>query len=198
MRSADGLVDGPADRGWEGGQDDLAALAADPQHPVAVFLAEVGDVGAAGFEDPQAEQPEHGDQGEVVRVGRESGGGEHGFELQMGQPEGGRLGWHVRAADMVGRRGQQDPVDDAGAVEAGHHRQAAADGGGLEPADLLHPPHVQLDLRPRHLQRVSAALEAPGQVGARSDSAWTRRLSRAPLNFGGGLGDRQAAITLSS
>jgi hypothetical protein len=37
------------------------------QDAVAVFLAEVGDVGAGGFEDPQAEQPEHGDQGEVVR-----------------------------------------------------------------------------------------------------------------------------------
>jgi hypothetical protein len=35
---------------------------------VTVFLTEVGDVGAGGFEDPQAEQPEHGDEGEVVRL----------------------------------------------------------------------------------------------------------------------------------
>jgi hypothetical protein len=33
-----------------------------------VFLAQVGDVGAGGFEDPQAQQPEHGHQGEVVIV----------------------------------------------------------------------------------------------------------------------------------
>jgi hypothetical protein len=38
------------------------------QHPVAVFFAEVGDVGAGGFEDAQAEEPEHGDQREVARV----------------------------------------------------------------------------------------------------------------------------------
>ncbi|WP_460916618.1 hypothetical protein [Plantactinospora veratri] len=35
---------------------------------MAVFLADVGDVGAAGFEDPQAEEAERGDQREVVRA----------------------------------------------------------------------------------------------------------------------------------
>jgi hypothetical protein len=39
------------------------------QHPVAVLLAEVGDVRARGLEDPQAQQAEHGHQGEVGRVG---------------------------------------------------------------------------------------------------------------------------------
>jgi hypothetical protein len=38
------------------------------QDPVAVLFAEVGDVRAGGFEDPQAEQPEHGHQREVIRV----------------------------------------------------------------------------------------------------------------------------------
>jgi hypothetical protein len=48
-------VDGAAD-GWrEGDQHYLGALTAHPQHPVAVFLAEVGDVRAGGFGDPQAE-----------------------------------------------------------------------------------------------------------------------------------------------
>ena len=47
-------------------------------------------------------RPEHGDQGEVVRVGRVAGGGEHGLELQMRQPQGGRLGGHGGAADVVG------------------------------------------------------------------------------------------------
>jgi hypothetical protein len=36
---------------------------------VAVFFAEVGDVGAGGFEDPQAQQAEHGHQREVARAG---------------------------------------------------------------------------------------------------------------------------------
>jgi hypothetical protein len=51
-------VDGPADCGRQRDQDDLGALAAHAQDPVAVFLAEVGDVRAGGFEDPQAEQAE--------------------------------------------------------------------------------------------------------------------------------------------
>jgi hypothetical protein len=33
-----------------------------------MFLAEVGDVDAGGFEDPQAEQAEEADEGEVVPV----------------------------------------------------------------------------------------------------------------------------------
>ena len=44
-------------------QDDLGALAAHAQDAVAMFVAQVGDVGAGGFEDPQAQQPGHGDQG---------------------------------------------------------------------------------------------------------------------------------------
>jgi hypothetical protein len=36
---------------------------------VAVLLAEVGDVRAGGFEDPQAEQAEHGHQREVAWIG---------------------------------------------------------------------------------------------------------------------------------
>ena len=55
-----GPVDGPRDRGRQRDQDNLAALAAHPHYPVAVFFAEVGDVGAGGFEDAQAKQPKHG------------------------------------------------------------------------------------------------------------------------------------------
>jgi hypothetical protein len=49
-------------------QGNLAAFAAHPQHPVTVLFAQVGDVGAGGFEDPQAEQAEHGHQREITRV----------------------------------------------------------------------------------------------------------------------------------
>ncbi len=45
-------VDGPADRWWQRDQDDLGTFAAYPQDPVAVFLAEVGDVGSGGLEEP--------------------------------------------------------------------------------------------------------------------------------------------------
>ena len=86
---ADGAVDGAADRGRQRDEDGLVALADDAQDAVAVFFAEVVDVRAGGFEDPQAEQAEQADQREVVPVRRLAGGGEQRFELQVGQPEGG-------------------------------------------------------------------------------------------------------------
>ena len=86
---ADCPVDRPADRWRQRHQDDLGTFAAHAQHPVAVLLAEVGDVGTGRFEDPQAEQAEHGHQSEVARVLRLAGGGEQGLELQMGEPQGG-------------------------------------------------------------------------------------------------------------
>jgi hypothetical protein len=48
-------VDGPPDRWRQWDQDDLGALAASAQDPVAVLLAEIGDVRASGLQDPQAE-----------------------------------------------------------------------------------------------------------------------------------------------
>jgi hypothetical protein len=60
----------------------------------------------------------------------------------------------------------QQAVDNAGRVEPGGDREAPGDGGGLEPADLLHPPDVQLQVRAACSQRVQAAFCAPGQVAA--------------------------------
>jgi hypothetical protein len=54
-----------------------------------MFLVEVADVRTTGLEDSQAEETEHGDQGEVVDVRRQSRGADQSFELQMSQPEGG-------------------------------------------------------------------------------------------------------------
>jgi hypothetical protein len=56
--------------GGSGGEDGLAAFAEDAEDAVAVFFAEVGDVQAGGFEDPQSEEPEQADQREVVPVRR--------------------------------------------------------------------------------------------------------------------------------
>ena len=69
---------------------------------VAVFLAEVGDVRAGGFEDPQAQQAEHGYQREVAWAGRFPGGGEQGLELQVGEAQGRRFGGYGRAAHVLG------------------------------------------------------------------------------------------------
>jgi hypothetical protein len=60
---------------------DAAAFAVHAHDAMAVFLAKVADVGAGDFEDPQPEQTEHGDQSEVVDVGRISGGGQQRLEL---------------------------------------------------------------------------------------------------------------------
>ena len=56
---ADRAVDSPPDGWWQRDDDDLGALAAYAQHPVAVLLAQVGYVSPGGFEDPQAEQAKH-------------------------------------------------------------------------------------------------------------------------------------------
>jgi hypothetical protein len=83
---ADRAVDGPP-YGWrQRDQGDLGAFAADAQHPVAVLLTQVGDVCAGGFEDSQAEQSEHGHEGEVAWVRGLAGRGEQGLELQVGEP----------------------------------------------------------------------------------------------------------------
>ena len=50
---ADRAVDSPPDGWWQRDEDDLCALAAYAQHPVAVLFAEVGNVSPGGFEDPQ-------------------------------------------------------------------------------------------------------------------------------------------------
>ena len=78
---ADSAFDRPGHGGRQRDQDDFAAFASHAQDAVAVLFAEVGDVRPAGFEDPQPEQAQQGDQGEVVRVGRQPGGGEQGLEL---------------------------------------------------------------------------------------------------------------------
>ena len=65
---------------------------------------------------------------------------------------------------MLGWGMLQDAVDDAGPGEPSGDREPAGYGGGLEPADLLHPPDVQLQVRPPGGQWIQAALSAPGQV----------------------------------
>lgn len=61
--AADGVVQGTAG-GWrERDEYDSGAFADDAEHPVAVSLAEVGDVRPGGLEDAEPEQAEHDDQG---------------------------------------------------------------------------------------------------------------------------------------
>ena len=55
-------VNGPADCWRQRDKDNLGAFSAHAQDPVAVLLAQVGDVGTGGRKDPQAQQPEHDHQ----------------------------------------------------------------------------------------------------------------------------------------
>jgi hypothetical protein len=131
-----------------------------------VFLAEVADVRAGGFEDPQAQQPEHGHQREVVPVGGLAGGGEQRLELQVRESEGRRLGRHGRTAHILGWRVVQDAVDDAGPVEPGGDRKAPGNRRGPEQADLLHPPDIQLQMRAPGQEGIQAAFGTPGEIAA--------------------------------
>jgi hypothetical protein len=145
---SDGTVDRAADRGRQRDQDDFGALAADSEDAMAVFLAVAGNVGARGFEDPQAEEAEHRDEGEVVRAGRFASSGEHCFELQVRESQGGRLGRHRWLTDVLGWRMLLDGVDDRGPVEPCEHREPPRNRGWLEAAGFLHPPDIQLQVRP--------------------------------------------------
>jgi hypothetical protein len=120
-------VDGPGDSRRQRDKDDLGALAAYAQDPVAMLFAEIGDVRADGLEDPQAEQAEHGYQCEVARVIRRPGRSEQGLELQVREAQRGRLGRYRRAADMLGRRVLENAVQDAGAVEPRPRRRTGGD-----------------------------------------------------------------------
>jgi hypothetical protein len=75
--------------GGSGVRTTLPPLPAHPQYSVAVLFAEVVDAGAAGYEDPQSEEAEACDEGEVVGIGRQPGGGDQGLELQVAEAEGG-------------------------------------------------------------------------------------------------------------
>jgi len=60
---------------------------------------------------------EHGHQGEGARAWGVAGGGEQGFELQLGEPQGGRFRGHRGAVDVLGRGVLEQAIDDAGLVE---------------------------------------------------------------------------------
>ena len=66
-----------------------------------VLLAQVANVRTGGFEDPQAQQAEHGNQREVTGVGGLAGRSEQGLELQVCEPERRRLGGHRRTTDVL-------------------------------------------------------------------------------------------------
>ena len=79
----------------------------------------------------------------------------------------------------------QQAVDDAGPVEPGRHREPPRHRRGLEEADLLHPPDVQLQVWPPRGEWVQAALGAPGQVAAQIGFGVVTRRALEPGQVGG-------------
>jgi hypothetical protein len=82
------------------------------------------------------------------------------------EPERGRLRRHVGAPDVLGRGVLEYTVDDAGSIEAGHHRDSTRNRAGRVAAVFLHPSQIQLDVWPGRGEWIETAFGAPVQVGA--------------------------------
>ena len=83
----DRAVQRPCHRWRQWDEDDIAALAPDAEDAVSVFLAEVGDVRAAGFEDPESEEADS--RAAVIRL-RNAGVRVPGWVIRVVLRAGGR------------------------------------------------------------------------------------------------------------
>lgn len=173
-----GRLNSAADRRRQRHKDHFVALPVYPQNPMPVLLAEVVDIRANGFEDSQAEQAQQADEGEVEGVGRLPCGGEHGFKLEVGEPERGRLRWDPRTPYVVGGRVLKDAIDYTGSVEARDDRQPSRNRRWLEPTHVLQPAQVQLQIVTLGGQWGELAVTAPLEEPRRSDSVCWRDVPR--------------------
>ena len=90
----------------------------------------------------------------------------------------------------------QHAVDHAGPVEPGGHREPPRHRGGLEPAELLHPPDIQLQIRAAGGQRIKAAPRTPGEITPQVRLSVLTGRALEPAQIGGELPaahDRQGA-----
>jgi hypothetical protein len=105
---ADGQVERPGGARRERDGDDLAALIrVMVRVRVAALEAEVLDVGAGGFGDPQPVQGQQGDQG-MLACSPEPGGDQQGAEFVAVQGDGMGLIVHPRTAHVRSRRGAEE------------------------------------------------------------------------------------------
>ena len=93
----------------------------------------------------------------------------------------------------VGGRVRQDLVDDADSVEADHDRQPPPHRRRLEPAGLLQPPHVPLDVRPDCGQRSQTLFVAPAQEDPKVGVGVETGLAAVAAEIGG---DRRRWLTV--
>lgn len=134
MAVADGEVEGAGGAGDEWDDGGLVALAEDLQGAVAAFEAEVFDVGAAGFADPEAVESEEDGEccvGTVVPFGGE----EEDAELGAVHVSCGR--WvDLGSTDVLGGVGGGAAVDVGEPVVPADSGEPAVDGGRGETAFL--------------------------------------------------------------
>jgi hypothetical protein len=88
----------------------------------------------------------------------------------------------------------EQAVDHRGAVEARGDREPPRHGGGLEPAHLLHPADVQLQLCPASRKRIEAALDTPRQEASQVRVSVIARRSR----IAGQVGSNRPAQRIGS
>ena len=85
----DGAVDGSADRRWQRDQDDLVALAVHAQNPVAVAPRRGRSMSApVASKIRRPSSPSIATRAKSLGLVESPGGGQHGLELQVAQPEG--------------------------------------------------------------------------------------------------------------
>ena len=156
---ADAEVEGPGGAGGHWHDDDLAALAADLQRAVAPLEAEVADVGPEGLGDAQAVEGEEAGQGMVPGRG-EAGLDQDGTELVAVQTHRVGLVVETGAADVDGRRADNQALLFGVAVEAGDGAEATGD-GGPSPAGRFERSGEHLDVDPGDGEEGKVSLRAP-------------------------------------
>jgi len=133
---------------------------------VAAFLAQIIDAGAGGFEDPQVEQTHMTTRAKSFGFVDSRANVEPASNCTCLSPSVGDSGGTV-IGERASWRLLENAVDHASAVETGDHRQAAGHGGRPKPADLLHPPQLQLQVCPRRSQGIQALVLAPQHVATK-------------------------------
>jgi hypothetical protein len=109
-----------------------------------------------------------------------------GFELQVGESQGGRLGRYDWPPDVLGGRLIQDTIIDSGPAEAGGDGKPARNRGRFEPAHFLHPADLELQVRPVCRLRIKAPVSAPDQEAAEIRARVIARSAGKPGQVSGG------------
>jgi hypothetical protein len=170
--------------------DDLAALTQHGQGAVTAFQAELVDVAAEGFGDPQAVDRQQTDQ-RVLGGGAQSGRDQQRADLVAVQPDRVRLVIQSWPAHMRGRRVLEPVLLDGVPVKPGDGAQPPSDRSS-RPACRFHVAAEALDIRPAGGEQVQPVLGTPGRVLTQIQGV---RVSGQPAVAGQKPGQRRPFIS---